>query len=79
MGVAVAEAGGSTMSNFPDDYERLFSMENIERWKRRELPPEWLKMQKEISVARCNAQLDELNKILATADPATVKRLNRPL
>ena len=67
------------MSNFPDDYEPLFSLENIERWKRRELPPEWLKMQKEISVARCSAQLDELKKILASADAATANRLNRPL
>ena len=67
------------MSNFHDDYEPLFSTENIERWKRRELPPEWLKMQKKIFVARCNAQFEELNKMLASADEETVKRLNRPL
>lgn len=67
------------MSNFHDDYEPLFSLENIERWKRRELPAEWLEMQKKIFVARCSAQLDELNKILASADDETVKRLNRPL
>lgn len=79
MDVAVAEAGGSTMSNYHDDYEPLFSLENIERWKRRELPAEWLQMQKEIFLARCRAQLDELNKILASADDETVKRLKRPL
>lgn len=75
----MAEAGGSTMSHSHDDYEPLYSSENIERWKRREQPPEWLEQQKNILTARCRAQSEELNKMLASADAATINRFNRPL
>lgn len=57
----------------------LFSTEDIERWKRRELPFEWLEERKNILTARCRAQSDQLGKMLASADVATANRLNRPL
>lgn len=67
------------MSLCHDDYEPLFSLENIERWKRRELPLEWLEERKNILTVRCRAQSDQLRKMLASADVATANRLNRPL
>ncbi len=62
-----------------DVYGLLFSTQNIERWKRRELPNDWLKQQSDILIARCHAQSAELEKLLASADPATASRLNEPL
>jgi len=75
----MAEAGGFTMSLCHDDYEPLFSLENIERWKRRELPLEWLEQEKNILLARCRAQSNRLSKMLASADIATNNRFNEPL
>jgi len=74
----VAEAGGAAM-NDDDAYDLLFSTEDIERWKRRELPNAWLKQQTDILIARCHAQSAEVKKLLASADPATASRLNEPL
>lgn len=62
-----------------DDDDLLLSTENIERWKRRELPNDWLKQQTDLLIARCHAQSAELKKLLASADPATASRLNKPL
>lgn len=67
------------MSDDDDAYYTLFPTEDIERWKRRELPPIWLEQQKNILTARCRAQSEELNKMLASADAATINRFNRPL
>lgn len=79
MDIAMAETGGFTMSLCHDDYEPLFSLENIERWKRRELPLEWLEQEKNILTSRCHARSNQLSKMLASADKATTKRFNRPL
>lgn len=65
--------------NDDDAYDLLFSTEDIERWKRRELPNDWLKQQTDILIARCHAQSTELKKLLASADLATASRLNEPL
>lgn len=67
------------MSDDDDAYYTLFPTEDIERWKRRELPPIWLEQQKNILTARCRAQSEELNKMLASADEATTNRFNEPL
>jgi hypothetical protein len=67
------------MSDDDDAYYPLFPTEDIERWKRRELPPIWLEQQKNILTARCRAQSEELNKMLASADEATTNRFNEPL
>lgn len=64
--------------NDDDADDLLFSTEDIERWKRRELPNDWLKHQAAILIARCHAQSAELKKLLASADPAT-GRLKEPL
>lgn len=65
--------------NDDDDYYPLFSTEDIERWKRRERPPEWLEQQKNILAARCRVQSKSFEKMLASADAATAHRLNRPI
>lgn len=78
MGRVVAEARGAAM-NDDDAYDPLFSTEDIERWKRRELPSDWLKQQTDILIARCRAQSAELKKLLASADSATASRLKEPL
>ena len=53
--------------NDDDAYDLLFSTEDIERRKRRELPQDWL------------AQSAHFKKMLASADPATASRLKKPL
>lgn len=67
------------MNDDDDVYGLLFSTQNIERWKRRELPNDWLKQQTDILIARCHAQSAELKEMLASAAPATASRLNEPL
>lgn len=62
-----------------DDDDLLFGVDDLERWKRRELPPEWLKGRKHILLARSRAQSEQFKKMLASADPATASRLNTPL
>ncbi len=52
--------------NDDDAYDLLFSTEDIERWKRRELPPEWLEERKGILLARCQIQATVLKKLLAS-------------
>lgn len=61
------------------DDDLLFSNEDIERWKRREFPHEWLKERKDILLARSRAQSEHFKKMLASADPAMASRLNKPL
>ncbi|WP_406852725.1 hypothetical protein WEU32_02290 [Brevundimonas sp. BH3] len=67
------------MSDDDDAYYPLFPTEDIERWKRRELPPIWLEQQKDVLLARYRTQSDQLSKMLASADEATINRFNRPL
>lgn len=67
------------MSDDDDAYHLLFSTENIERWKRRELPLEWLEERENILTASCRALSDQLSQMLASADAATINRFNRPL
>ena len=67
------------MSDDDDAYYPLFPTEDIERWKRGELPPFWLEQQKDVLLARYRTQSDQLSKMLASADAATTNRFNRPL
>lgn len=62
-----------------DDDDLLFPVDDINRWKRRELPEGWLAHQKDVLLARCHAQTARLKKLLASADPETARRLNKRL
>lgn len=78
VGDPLPASGGATMND--DDYDGLlFSVDDLERWKRRELPPSWLDDQAAVLIARSKAQSAQFQKLLATADPATVSRLKNPL
>lgn len=65
--------------NDDDAYDLLFSTEDIERWKRRELPQDWLAQQTDILIARSRAQSAHFKKMLVSAAPATASRLKKPL
>lgn len=67
------------MNDDDDVYGLLFSTQNIERWKRRELPNDWLKQQTDILIARSRAQSAHFKKMLVSAAPATASRLKKPL
>lgn len=62
-----------------DDDDLLFSNDNIERWKGRELPPEWLKERKGILFARCQTQSAELRNLIAIAEADLASLLDEPL
>lgn len=62
-----------------DDDDLLFGVDDLERWKRRELPPEWLKERKDILLARCQTQATMLKKLLASADRSMTEHIHRPL
>lgn len=75
LGSAVAGEGVTAVN----DDDLLFSTEDIERRKRRELPQDWLAQQTDILIARSRAQSAHFKKMLASADPATASRLKKPL
>jgi hypothetical protein len=65
-----------------DDMEPLFSGDDLERWKRGELPPDWLKTQ--MAILKRGAELfrDDLDEQIAWAkanDPAMYARLMKPI
>lgn len=57
----------------------LFGVDDLELWKKRGLPGGWLEDQKAVLTAHCHAQLAAFQKLLASADPATTRRLNQRL
>ncbi|KJV37680.1 hypothetical protein VH88_15205 [Brevundimonas sp. KM4] len=46
-----------------NDDDLLFPMDDLERWKRRELPQDWLAQRQEILIARLRAQAAELQRL----------------
>lgn len=62
-----------------DDDDLLFPVDDLERWKRGEQPEDWLDQQKDALLARCHAKSAQLRQLLASADPATARRLNKRL
>lgn len=62
-----------------DDDDLLFGVDDLERLKRGEQPDGWLEEQKDVLLARCHAQTARLKKLLASADPAMARRLNKRL
>lgn len=67
------------MNDDDDADDLLFSNEDIDRWKRRELPPEWLTQRKNILLARCQTQATMLKKLLASADRSMAECFHKPL
>ena len=59
-----------------NDNDLLFSIDDIEGWKRGERPDGWLEDRKNVLLARCHAQTARLKKLLASVNPETVRRLN---
>lgn len=45
-----------------NDDDLLFPMDDLERWKRGELPKDWLKRQRDALLARMRAQTSELQR-----------------
>lgn len=62
-----------------NDDDLLFSIDDIEGWKRGERPDGWLVDRKDVLLARCHAQTARLKGLLASADPETVRRLNKAI
>ena len=64
--------------DFYDD-EQIFGVNDWERYKRGEQPKGWLEARKNLLVARCRAQSENLGEVLVSADAATVERFKEPL
>lgn len=62
-----------------NDHDLLFGMDDINRRKDGELPYPWLEGQNDALLAPYHAQTARLKKLLASADPATARRLNKPI
>ncbi|WEK41160.1 MAG: hypothetical protein P0Y50_06020 [Candidatus Brevundimonas colombiensis] len=61
------------------DNDLLFGIDDLERWKRGDHSEVWLEQQKAQLLARSQAQSAGLKQLLASANPALVSRLNKPL
>lgn len=59
MGGAVVEAGGTAMN----DDDLLFSVDDLEGYKRGEQPEGWLAGQRDVLLARMRAQTSELKRV----------------
>lgn len=75
MGGFVVEAGGTAMN----DDDLLFGMDDLERWKKRTLPNDWLEQRMAVLIERQRAQLANLTTLMQSADAATIRRLNERL
>ncbi len=62
-----------------NDDDLLFPVDELERWKRGDHSEDRLEQRKAILLARCQAQSDGLKQLLASANPALVSRINKPL
>lgn len=62
-----------------NDDDLLFGVDDLERWKRRDLPQSWLGDQIAVLIARSRTQSPLLHAMLISADPAVDERLNKPL
>lgn len=45
-----------------NDDDLLFPLDDLERWKRRQLPQDWLAKRQVLLIARIHAQAAEVNK-----------------
>lgn len=61
------------------DDDLLFGVDDLERRKRGDHSEDWLEQRKAVLLARCQAQSAGLKQLLASANPALVSRLNKPL
>ena len=57
----------------------LFPVDDLDLWKKRELPEDWLAERMDILIARCQAQSTELAKLLNSSNSALLARLKGPL
>lgn len=62
-----------------NDDDLLFPVDDLDRWKRGELPKDWMDDRYEALQARCRAQTVKLRKLLSSAAPAMHEGLNRLL
>lgn len=62
-----------------NDDDLIFGVDDLERWKRRDLPQSWFGDQIAVLIARSRTQSALLQAMLISADPAVDERLNKPL
>lgn len=62
-----------------NDDDLLFTVNDLDSYKRGEQPDSWLGDRHEVLATRCRAQKAKLEKLLASASPVLFDRLNKPL
>jgi hypothetical protein len=62
-----------------DDDDLMFPLDEVERWKGGQMARVELESRKDVLLARCEAQSAALRRLLSTANPTLVSRLNQPL
>lgn len=62
-----------------NDDNLLFSVDDLELWKKRVLPSDWLRQRMTILVERQRAQAASFERLMKPAGAATRQRLNEPL
>lgn len=56
------------------DDDLLFPVDDLERWKRRELPQDWLAKRQETLIARLRATAAELQRLAASGNSGGRRR-----
>jgi len=62
-----------------NDDDLLFSSDDLELWKKRALPGDWLEQRMAMLIERQRAQSARLETLMKTAGAATRRRLNARL
>lgn len=62
-----------------NDDDQLFSVDDLELWKNRTLPGDWVEQRMAILIERQRVQAANLEMLMISAGAATRRRLNEPL
>lgn len=62
-----------------NDDDPLFAVDDLELWKKRTLPRDWLEQRMAVLIERQRAQTSNLERFMKSAGSATRRRLNARL
>lgn len=62
-----------------NDNDLLFNIDDLGRWKNRDLPDDWMEQRTAILLARHRAQSESFARLLASVNTATSRRLDREI
>lgn len=60
-----------------NDDDLLFPLDDVQLWRNGDLPDPWLEDRKNVLIARCRSQAAVLQRLMAQADAAQLRRLDK--